>query len=230
MKRKLVRIYPIVDLNWRAASPLGEAQRVIGAVLRGGATLIQVREKTDRFDELAELIRFVRPWLQQADVPLIINDRLDLALALSADGVHVGQHDLLVSEIRGLAAARGRKDLWVGVSVTTPEQARRAVREGASYLSASPVFGTMTKADLDPPVGTAGVRQLRQAAPDLPLVAIGGIRPENAGAVVAAGADGVSFISPLRGNAEAAVREMLDAVSTALRTPASTTSPEAAAG
>jgi thiamine-phosphate pyrophosphorylase len=213
MKREVFRVYPIVDLNWRVASPLGEARRVVGAVLRGGATLIQVREKTDRFDQVAQLITVVRPWLEQAGVPLIINDRLDLALALGADGVHVGQHDVPVSEVRRVAAAWGRSHLWVGVSVTTAEQARRAVREGATYLSASPVFGTVTKANLDPPVGIAGLRQLREAAREVPLVAIGGIRRENVAAVLAAGADGVSFISPLRGDPEGAVREMVDAVS-----------------
>jgi thiamine-phosphate pyrophosphorylase len=217
MKRTTLRVYPIVDLAHLSTTTVEEVRRQIGAVLRGGATLIQFREKTDRFEDLAHVVAAVRPWLREAGVPFVINDLLELALVLAADGVHLGQHDMPLAEARTIARARGRGDLWIGVSVTTAAQCRRALENGATYLSVSPVFGTPTKPDIEKPVGLQGLRSLRAAAPDAPLVAIGGIRAGNAAAVAAAGADGVSFVSPLRRDPETAVREMATAVSAGLR-------------
>ena len=197
MKPETVRVYPIIDLAHLCTDSVRTAARRVGAVLRGGATIVQVREKSDRFQAVFELVAAIRPWLEQAEVPLIINDRIDLALALGASGVHLGQRDLPVAEAHAIATARGRPDLWLGVSVTSPEQATSALAQGASYLSASPVFGTPTKQDIDPPIALDGLRRLRRAAPGVPLVAVGGVKPSNATDVIAAGADGVAFVSPL---------------------------------
>lgn len=217
MNRGVLRVYSIVELGHSRRAELYEIESRIGAVLRGGATVVQLREKGDRFEAVARVVRAVRPWLRAAGVPLIINDRPDFALDLGADGVHLGQRDLPVAEARRRAAAHGRSDFWVGVSVTTPEQARDAVLQGAAYLSASPVFGTTTKADIDPPIGTAGIRKLRTAAGSVPLIAIGGIRPHNVSEVLAASADGVAFVWPHHRDPQAGVREMKEAVSRAKR-------------
>ncbi len=219
MTPETVRVYPIIDLAHLNADSIAEAARRVGAALRGGATLVQLREKTDRFNAMAELAAAIRPWLREANVPLIINDRLDLALALGARGVHLGQDDRQVAEARAIATSQGRPDLWLGVSVTSPEQARRALEQGASYLSASPVFGTPTKTDAAPPIGLDGLRRLRLTAPDAPLVAIGGINRGNAANVMAAGADGVAFVSPLTLDPESATRERAETVRQACLRP-----------
>jgi len=212
MNPEVVSVYPIIDLAHLGTDSLAETARRIGAVLRSGATIVQLREKQDRFAAMADLVATIRPWLEEAGVPLIINDRLDLALALGASGVHLGQHDMPVGEARSIAAAHGRSDLWLGVSVTSHGQASRAIADGASYLSASPVFGTPTKTDIDPPVGLDGLRRLRQAFPHVPLVAIGGIKPANAAEVLAAGADGLAFVSPLAVDPESTTRALADVV------------------
>jgi thiamine-phosphate pyrophosphorylase len=212
MTPETVGVYPVIDLAHLGTDTVAETARRIGAVLRSGATIVQLREKQDRFAAMADLVATVRPWLQQAGVPLIINDRLDLALAFGASGVHLGQHDMPVAEARNIAAAHGRPDLWLGVSVASHEQASRAIAQGASYVSASPVFGTPTKTDIDPPLGLEGLRRLRRAVPNVPLVAIGGIKPANAAEVLAAGADGLAFISPLSVDPESTTRALAEIV------------------
>jgi thiamine-phosphate pyrophosphorylase len=146
-------------------------------------------------------------------VPLIVNDRLDVALAC-AQGVHVGQDDLPCAEVRRLAGER----LIVGVSVSTPEEARRAEAEGASYLGVSPIFATPTKTDTPPATGLAGLAAIRRAT-HLPLVGIGGVNVRNAAEVIRAGADGVAVVSAIMSADDPAssARELLEAVRSARR-------------
>lgn len=211
--RRAVAVYPIVDL----AQAGDGAERAIAAVLRGGATMVQVRDKRGLGDEVVRLCRRVRAWLDEAGALLVINDRVDVAVGVGADGVHVGQHDAAPAAVRAAALRAGRPGLIVGVSVTTPEQARGAVADGADYVSVSPVFGTSTKTDLDPPAGLDGVAAIRGALPDVAVVAIGGITPARVAEVVGAGADGVAFISALGSDPEAGVRAMAAAVRLARR-------------
>ena len=125
-------------------------------------------------------------------MPLIVNDRIDVALAAGADGVHVGQQDLSVADARRL----GPPGWIVGVSAESVADAARAERDGADYVGASPVFATPTKADHAPPLGLAGLRALR-AATKLPLVAIGGLHAGNARETIRAGADGLAVVSAI---------------------------------
>ncbi len=215
MRRSALAVYPILDLQ--PGVSLDAAETIAAAALRGGATLLQLRQKREGAGELVALARRLRPRAVEAGVPLVINDRLEVALAAGAAGVHLGQRDLPVLRARELALAAGRAELVIGVSVTTVAQARRALAEGASYLSVSPVFGTATKQDLEAPVGSDGVRAIRRALPEAAIVAIGGIGPMRAREAIEAGADGVAFISALGVDPEAAVRGMAAAVHAAHR-------------
>ena len=184
---------------------------IVEAAVAGGVDVVQLREKEmpirNRYDlglELRELTR-------ETDVPLIVNDRVDLAAAIDADGVHLGDEDLPI------AVARDRlgEDAIVGRSVSTPEAAREAEQEGADYLGVGAVYPTDSK-DPDPEGTEIGLDRIRAVvqAVELPFVGIGGVNPDNAAAVVEAGADGVAVISAITAadDPEAATRELGAAV------------------
>jgi thiamine-phosphate pyrophosphorylase len=211
-----LRVYPIIDLAHLSQAMGHRPEELVSAAIRGGATLLQLREKGERASELVALCTHIRPWLAEARVPLVINDRLDLALATEARGLHLGQHDMPLEEARAQAVVAGRSDLWIGISVTTVEEAKTAVAGGASYLSVSPVFTTSTKPDTAPAAGLAGLQEIRQACPHIPIVAIGGIKPARVAEVIEAGADGVAFISAIGMQPEYAVRAMAQATNDAL--------------
>ena len=156
--------------------------------IAGGATVVQYRQKTGPSAVLyAEALKLK---VLCKDACFIVNDRIDIALAVDADGVHIGPHDLPLPVVRRLMPA----DKLIGVSVTSLAAAREAAAAGATYLGVGPVFATNTKADAGPPLGLSLLREIRQAC-DLPLVAIGGITHANAPDVIAAGADMVCAIS-----------------------------------
>ena len=182
-------LYLVTDRALARGRPLAD---VVRAAVAGGVTCVQLREKEASALEFAaaalELLALLRP----LGVPLIVNDRIDVALAAGADGVHVGQQDLSVADARRL----GPPGWIVGVSAESVEDAVRAEREGADYVGASPVFATPTKADHAPPLGLAGLRALR-AATKLPLVAIGGLHAGNARETIRAGADGLAVVSAI---------------------------------
>ncbi len=209
LERNTLAVYPIIDIGYHR---FVDVPRLSGAALRGGATIVQLRHKGEDFGLVAELVEKTRGWIAQAGIPLIINDRLDVALALGAQGVHLGQSDMAVKTARAAADHAGRGDLLLGVSVTTVAQAERAMADGADYLSVSPLFGTATKPDLDPPAGLEGLRRIRAALPTVPLVAIGGIRVGRVAEVIGAGADGVAFISAMDEHPEQGVRAIASAV------------------
>jgi len=186
----VLRLYLVTDRDLAGGRPLAE---VVERAVRGGATAVQLREKSlgaGRF--LAEVGELKRS-LAGTGVPLFVNDRVDVALAAGADGVHVGQDDLPAAEARRLVGP----GVLLGVSVATPEEARRALADGADYVSVSPVFLTPTKPDAEVAVGLEGVARIRKAVPDAAVLAIGGIDARNARAVVAAGADGVAVVSAI---------------------------------
>lgn len=167
---------------------------IVESAIRGGVDAVQLREKGTSVRDRYELGAKLREVTEEADVPLIINDRIDLAAAIDADGVHLGDDDLPVSSARKQLG----EEAIVGRSVSTPEAARRAERAGADYLGVGAVYGTASK-ETDPEqsnIGLERVRAIREAT-DLPFVGIGGVTPENAGGVVEAGADGVAVISAI---------------------------------
>lgn len=168
-------------------------ETVEGAI-RGGIDIVQLREKGTKARERYELGLELRDVTAAADVPLLVNDRVDLAASIDADGVHLGDDDLPIPAAREQLG----EGAIIGRSVSTPEAARRAERTGADYLGVGAVFETNSK-ETDPEqsnIGLERVREIRETT-ELPLVGIGGITPENAGRVVEAGADGVAVISAI---------------------------------
>lgn len=163
----------------------------VAEAIAGGATLVQYRAKHQSRNAMYATALRLREVTHASAVPLVVNDFVDLALAVQADGVHLGQRDLPLHAARVVAGDR----LWYGVSTNTLAQAHAAAAEAPAYLAVGPVYPTGTKSDPNPVVGLAGLRAVRAALPHVPLVAIGGITAETAGDVRAAGANGVSVIS-----------------------------------
>ena len=195
-------LYAILD---RSVARSRDLPGLLDAVLAGGCRLVQLREKTMPLDELLPLARRLARRCREAGALLIVNDRTDLALAAGADGLHVGQDDLPARQARGLL----RPNMILGVSTHDPEQARRAVADGADYVAVGSIFPTTTKAGFQL-VGPELIRRVRPEVP-VPLVAIGGITADNAAAVLGAGADAVAVISALCAapDPEAATRAFL---------------------
>jgi len=165
---------------------------VVRAALRGGVAAIQLREKECPTRDFVDLARALKAILAPAGVPLIVNDRVDVALAACADGVHIGQSDMQYGDVRRLLGP----DAIIGLSVETPEQAQRAASFDVDYLGVGPIFPTPTKTDAAPAWGIEGLAALRSASRHV-LVAIGGIHRENAGDVIRAGADGIAVVSAI---------------------------------
>jgi thiamine-phosphate pyrophosphorylase len=184
----LPALYAIVDPLDTGRAPV----ELAAALLAGGARVLQLRLKGSSGRETLEVARAVRPLVQRAGALLIVNDRPDVARGAKADGVHLGQDDLPVSAARALLGPLA----IVGVSTHTPSQARDAATAGADYLGVGPIFTTTTKANALPARGLELLRTVRSAV-ELPLVAIGGITPETAPDVRAAGADAVAMIAAL---------------------------------
>ena len=187
MSRPDWRVYVIADASRdRGRSHLEIAE----AAIRGGATAIQLRMKDEPARLMVETARRLATLCQTAGVTFIVNDRVDVAMIVEADGVHVGQDDLPAEDVRRLLG----RGVLLGVSAATVQEARAAERAGADYLGVGAIYATATKADAGAPVGLARIRELRRAV-GLPLVAIGGITADNAAQVIAAGAQGVAVVS-----------------------------------
>ncbi|MCS7221109.1 MAG: thiamine phosphate synthase [Anaerolineae bacterium] len=182
---------------------------IVRAAIRGGATVVQLREKEASTRAIIELGQALLEITRAAGIPLIVNDRVDVALAIGAEGVHVGQDDMPAAMARQLIGP----DRILGVSARTVEEAIRAEQDGADYLGAGDVFGTPTKPDAGPPIGVEGLRQIVRAV-SIPVVAIGGVTPQNASAAIEAGAVGVAVISAVMGapDPEAAARRLREVV------------------
>lgn len=191
----MARLSTVLDLTlYVVTDPVLVGSRSVGAVveaaLRGGATVVQLRDKDASTRALIDLARKLRECCAAAGVPLIVNDRVDVALASGADGVHLGQDDMPLGEARRLLGP----DAIIGVSVRTIEEVRRAERDGSTYLAANGVCATSTKTDLGTPLGWDGLRELAAIA-GLPIVAIGGITAANAARVREAGCSGIAVVS-----------------------------------
>lgn len=167
---------------------------VVRAGLAGGAPAIQLRAKHLPTRQLLDLGKALRELTRSSGALLFVNDRIDVALAVAADGAHLGQDDLRIQAARRIVPA----PFLLGVSVDTPEEAVVAEKAGASYVGLGPVYATGSKLDAGPVIGPAGVRAVR-AVCGLPIVAIGGIDAANAAEAVQAGADGVAVIRAVMG-------------------------------
>ena len=182
-------LYLVTDSALAMGRPLLD---VVCAAIDGGVTCVQVREKDVPSRVYVSQLLSVRPLLRERGIPLFVNDRVDVALAVEADGVHLGQTDLPLSMARGVAAGR----LLIGVSCESVQDGVDAERGGADYVSVSPVFATPTKTDTASALGLDGVRAVRRAV-RVPVAAIGGINATNAADVVRAGADGICVVSAI---------------------------------
>jgi thiamine-phosphate pyrophosphorylase len=183
------RIYPLTDAR---LSGLSHAEQVL-RLSSGGANFIQLRDKNLTPGEFLKQAEEASRIAAQLSVRIVINDRIDIALALKVAGVHIGQDDLPADAARRLLG----DNAIIGVSTHNLEQARRASRLPVNYLAIGPIFPSSTKSDSEPAVGLDGLREVRNAVGDFPLVAIGGINGENALDVLKAGADAVAIISAL---------------------------------
>jgi len=194
MNKVDLRLYALIDPERSGGRDLAILAR---QVVEGGATVVQLRDKHGSTRRIVEEARAIKAALAPHRVPLLINDRIDVAMASGADGVHVGQDDLHPDDARALLGPNA----IIGLSVKTIEQAQAVPIELIDYVCIGGVFATASKDNPDPPIGADGLRKIvsvmRARAPSLPAGAIAGIDAGNAADVIAAGADGVAVISAL---------------------------------
>ena len=211
-----LRLYAIVDPEHTGGHDLVELTR---AVARGGATLVQLRDKVNSTADMIAQARALKTALAPLGVPLIINDRVEVARAVEADGVHLGQEDMSVEEARRLLGPAP----FIGLSIRTEAQAAAAPLAILDYVGIGGVYGTTSKTSGKSPIGLDGlarvVQVFRHRIGNFPTCGIAGITAQNAEAVIAAGADGVSVISALsyRPDPEAAARELRGVVDAAVK-------------
>lgn len=160
--------------------------------LEAGVGTLQLRDKTASTRELLRMAVILQNLCRKHGALFIVNDRIDVAMASGADGVHLGQDDMPVIRARKLLGS----DAVIGASARSPEEAESAWMEGADYIAANLIFPTDTKTDLGEPLGIEAISELKNASP-LPLIAIGGINPSNADSVRKAGADGIAVVSAI---------------------------------
>ncbi|MCX6571009.1 MAG: thiamine phosphate synthase [Candidatus Aminicenantes bacterium] len=171
---------------------------IVDAAVQGGVTVVQLRAKTLPFREFLDLGLRAADRLAGTGVPLIINDRMDIALACGADGVHLGQEDMPLATARKILGG----DRIIGISVHTAVEARAAEVGGADYVGAGPAFATATKETALPVLGPEGIRSIKRAV-RIAVVAIGGINAGNAAALAHSGADGIAVVSAILGAPDA---------------------------
>jgi thiamine-phosphate pyrophosphorylase len=206
-------LYLVTDPRQVAARGLAAT---VEAAVAGGVTLVQLRDPDAHGRDLVEQARALKALLQPRGIPLIVNDRVDVAHAAGADGVHLGQDDLSTQAARAILGP----DAIVGLSVGTPAEFGASDLSGVDYLGVGPVRATGTKADAGAAIGPEGVTAVR-ALTTLPIVGIGGIDAAIAGAVIGAGADGVAVVSAICGAADpkAAAEALRRAIGGARRPP-----------
>ncbi|MEO7952925.1 MAG: thiamine phosphate synthase [Polaromonas sp.] len=189
MNADALRLYLVTDQALMRGRSLTD---VVGAAVQGGVTCVQLREKNLASREFLAQALLLKKLLAKHHVPLVINDRIDIALACGADGVHLGQSDLPVAAARKLLPP----EVFIGWSVESIDDVRQSTSLPLDYLGVSPIFATPTKVDTKNIWGLAGLAKIRTLT-DLPLVAIGGIHDGNAREVMRAGADGFAVVSAL---------------------------------
>ncbi len=170
---------------------------IVEEAVKGGVTMVQLREKNSGSREFYQLGLHLKKLLEPMDIPLIINDRLDIAMAVDADGLHIGQSDLPCDVARRILG----NDKILGLSVETIQQARESNSMDIDYIGISPVFATPTKTDTCEPFGLVGVKEVSNISCH-PSVAIGGINLENARKVMEQGANGIAVVSAISSAAD----------------------------
>jgi len=211
-----LRLNAIIDPERANGRSLAELTRLVVA---GGATLIQLRDKLGTTRAMIEAARAVKAVLAGSGVPLVINDRVDVALAAGADGVHVGQDDMAVDDARRLLGPAA----IIGLSIKSVALANATPLDVIDYAGIGGVYATTSKDNPDPPIGVGGFRAivaaLRARKPEFPVCGIAGIGPTNAAPVIEGGADGVAVISALSmaRDPQAAARELRGIVDSVLR-------------
>lgn len=199
-----LRLYLVTDAPERCRYGLIET---VKRAVQGGVTVVQYRREHADYETMLQEARPLREYLRSVGVPFIVNNEVELALELQADGIHVGQSDMPAAEVR----RRVGEDMLIGLSVSNAAEMRAVNPAVVDYVGCGPVFSTATKPDAAPAVGLEGWAELSSLCP-LPLVAIGGINAERARAIRAAGrCDGVAVVSAVCGAADpaAAARELL---------------------
>ena len=213
-----LRLNAIVDPERAGGRALADLARLAA---EGGATLVQLRDKRSETRALIEAARAIKQALAPFGVPFVINDRVDVALAAGAEGVHVGQDDMAAEDARRLLGP----DAIIGLSVKNVSEAEAAPIALIDYVGSGGVYATLSKQQKKPPIGPEGLariiavlrRRAQQSAKDLPVCGIAGIDESNAAPVIAAGADGVAVISALSlaadpAAAARALRQIVDAM------------------
>ena len=183
---------------------------IVEEAVEAGATMIQLRGKNCKTREFLDLGVQITALLKPKGIPLIINDRADIALACEADGLHLGQQDIPLVFARKILG----QNRLIGISVNTIEEAQMAEREGADYVGVGPVYFTSSKDKLPTILGLEGFRSVKEKV-HIPILAIGGITAENARAVISSGADGIAVISAIMGEDDisSATKNLLSALS-----------------
>lgn len=198
IEKIIIRIYAdMVDLSLylvtdRSLSYGRDLEWIVLEAVKGGVTMVQLREKDCTTRDFIKLAVRLKQKLEPYRVPLIINDRADVALAADADGLHIGQSDMPYEIARKLLGY----DKIIGLSVENMEQARQANLLDVDYIGISPVFGTQTKKDIAHPFGLEGVKEVTSFT-NHPTVAIGGVNSSNAADIVSAGANGIAVVSAI---------------------------------
>jgi thiamine-phosphate pyrophosphorylase len=189
-----LRLNAIVDPERAGGRDLVDLARQVAA---GGATLVQLRDKKSETLAMVETARALKAALAAVGVPLVVNDRVDVALAAAADGVHLGPDDMAAADARALLGP----DAIIGLSIKTIAEAAAAPVELVDYAGIGGIYATLSKAQKSAPIGTQGFAEVaaavRRRAPALPILGIAGIDTGNAAAVIGAGADGIAVISAL---------------------------------
>jgi thiamine-phosphate pyrophosphorylase len=209
-----LRLNAIVDPEHAGGRRLADLAR---QCVRGGATLVQLRDKVSATRAMVEEAQAIKQAVASLGVPFVVNDRVDVAMAAGADGVHLGQDDMAVQDARRLLGSRA----IIGLSIKSVAEAEAAPIDLIDYVGSGGVYATSSKQQKNPPIGPAGLARiiavLRRRAGDLPICGIAGIDATNAAEVIAAGADGVAVISALSLVTDPAVaahilRDIVDAV------------------
>ncbi|PYK31772.1 MAG: thiamine phosphate synthase [Verrucomicrobia bacterium] len=182
------RLYGFIDLNYVAAT---DVERVTQSMIDGGVDLIQLRAKKSSVAEIVDLAGKLHAITSPAGIPLIVNDYAEVAAQIEIEGVHVGQDDDSIAHSRKKAARK----VIVGKSTHSLEQATAAQQEGADYIGFGPIFATPTKPDYQP-VGLTGIKRVHNEV-TVPIFCIGGIKIDNLGEVLAAGAKRIAIVSGL---------------------------------
>lgn len=185
-------LYLITDRSFLNGRSLASC---VEEAIKGGVTLIQVREKDLSSREFFKVAKEVKEVTNKYNVPLIINDRIDIALAIDADGVHLGQSDMPIEIARKILG----KDKIIGISAGSISEALEAEKNGADYLGIGTVFFTGTKKDIEKPIGIEGLKDIVNKI-EIPSVAIGGINKDNCEEVMKSGVNGISLISAILAN------------------------------